>query len=670
MKLSRTVLAFLLVAFFTDAQLCPSVKADDKLSDEQLTAVLELEQKRIEAIERVVGSVIAIYDGARSGGGSGVIIHPSGIALTNHHVIMGAGVEGWGGISDGKMYKWKLIGTDPGGDVSIIQMEGRDDFPWSPLGDSDKVRVGDWALAMGNPFILTEDQAPTVTLGIVSGVKRYQEGAGQNQLEYGNCIQVDSSINPGNSGGPLFNFQGEVIGINGRGSFQDRGRVNVGLGYAISSNQIRNFIPELLATKLVEHATLDANFSNRQGKVVCSQLNRDAPIAESGLQLGDELLEFEGVEIKTSNQFTNLICTVPEDWPVSLKVRDKEGKEKSICVRAFGLPYAKPKMRGGGKPDKDKSPEEKSQEDKQNAMVKLLSAPPGEIRHQKINQKYASLVLEEWRANHIGDSVESGSWTIESNATKVTPNGEKEIGSETLTIFHDGRFVVKSRGDEDQQYLFDGKRFFEFQDDNWVQMTIVEAKTSPRLMAAFGIAAPLSKDSFASLGETLIDGSDRTDDVVSWRMRVDDEDEDATFAWIEINRAYGEFKMAKSLRKIASNRDCSDEGGVLFQDFKMNHGLAIPNSRMLVSGLDEKVTHRITVNDAKWTKEHESESLFENLPKDEAEASTEEAAAETVEEATEKATAEEPAKEAAEEAIEETGEEPAKESAEGKEGQQ
>ena len=264
MKTSRNVLVLLVltVSVFATAQA-------DELSDDQMQAVLELEQKRIKAIDRVLGSVIAIYGNDRSGGGSGVIIHPSGIALTNHHVITGAGVEGWGGISDGQLYKWKLIGTDPGGDVAIIQMEGRDEFPWTPLGDSDTVRVGDWALAMGNPFILSEDQSPTVTLGIVSGVNRYQPGAGQNQLEYGNCIQVDSSINPGNSGGPLFNFQGEVIGINGRGSFQDRGRVNVGLGYAISSNQIRNFIPELLATKLVEHATLDANFSNRDGKVVC-----------------------------------------------------------------------------------------------------------------------------------------------------------------------------------------------------------------------------------------------------------------------------------------------------------------------------------------------------------------------------------------------------------------
>jgi len=622
-KLFLFVLAVYLVASFSTA-----AYADD-LTDDQMQAVLELEQNRIKAIDRVIGSVIAIYGEDRSGGGSGVIIHPSGIALTNHHVIMGAGVEGWGGISDGEMYKWKLIGTDPGGDVSIIQMEGRDDFPWTPLGDSDIVRVGDWALAMGNPFILTEDQVPTVTLGIVSGVKRYQPGAGQNQLEYGNCIQVDSSINPGNSGGPLFNFQGEVIGINGRGSFQDRGRVNVGLGYAISSNQIRNFIPELLATKLVEHATLDANFSNREGKVVCSDLNLDAPVAEAGLKLGDELLEFEGVKIKTSNQFTNLICTVPEDWPVSLKVRDKEGKEKSIFVRAYGLPYSKPKKQGGGKPDKDKTPEEKSQEEKQNAMVKLLSAPPGTVRYPKINQKYASLVLDEWRANHVGDEANSGAWIIESRVTEITKDGEKEIGIETLLVSHDGRFMVEVPGDEYRKFLFNGKAFFELKGDDWVRMTKVEAKTNPLLTAAFGIAAPLSKTAFSSFGETLIDGSDRTADAVSWRMRIEDKDEDPTFVWIELNREYGKFETAKTLRKIASNRDCSDEGGVLFQDFETNHGLAIPKTRMLVSGLNEKVTHRIAAYNVKWHKENESADVFDNLPKEEdAEKAAEESAEE------------------------------------------
>jgi S1-C subfamily serine protease len=610
MKTSRNVLVLLVltVSVFATAQA-------DELSDDQMQAVLELEQKRIKAIDRVLGSVIAIYGNDRSGGGSGVIIHPSGIALTNHHVITGAGVEGWGGISDGQLYKWKLIGTDPGGDVAIIQMEGRDEFPWTPLGDSDTVRVGDWALAMGNPFILSEDQSPTVTLGIVSGVNRYQPGAGQNQLEYGNCIQVDSSINPGNSGGPLFNFQGEVIGINGRGSFQDRGRVNVGLGYAISSNQIRNFIPELLATKLVEHATLDANFSNRDGKVVCSDLNLDSPVAEAGLQLGDELLQFEGEEIKTANQFTNLICTIPEDWPVSLKVRDKEGVEKSICVRAYGLPYSKPKKKKGGKPNKDKTPEEKNQEKQQNAMIELLSAPPGEVRFPEINRQYASLVLDEWRKQHVTDEAKSGSWIIKSTVNQFTKDGKKYIGAHTLIAFNDGRFALGVAGDEPHHFLFDGKSFFEGKGDDFVKLTAVEAKTTPGLMAAYGIAAPLQQASFAALGTTLIDGSDRTTDAVSWRMRVEDEDEDATFVWIEMNRDYGEYETAKTLRKIAASRDCSNEGGVLFEDFEWSHGLAIPKTRLLVSGLKEKVTHQITTVEFEWN-ETVDDSIFDKLPKE------------------------------------------------------
>ena len=336
MRFSLSVL--LLVCFSVVAQ------GNDDLSPAEMALVKSFEQHRISAINQVIGSVVAIYDDDRKGGGSGVIIDSSGLALTNHHVIMGAGIAGWGGLADGKMYKWKLIGTDPGGDVSLIQMEGKDEFPFTPLGNSDDVRVGDWTMAMGNPFILTEDQSPTVTLGIVSGIKRYQHGAGLNQLVYGNCIQVDSSINPGNSGGPLFNLNGEVIGINGRGSFKERGRVNVGLGYAISANQIKNFIPDLLATKLVEHATLDASFSDRNGRVVCSTINLDAPVAEAGLRLGDELLEFEGATIENANQFTNLICTLPEDWPAKLTIRRAEDSSKlTIQVRTLGLPYKKPK---------------------------------------------------------------------------------------------------------------------------------------------------------------------------------------------------------------------------------------------------------------------------------------------------------------------------------------
>jgi serine protease Do len=148
------------------------------IAPEELAAVKAAEAARIQAIESVYGAVVAIYGNDRQGGGSGVLYDPAGYALTNHHVIAGAGDGGWAGLADGKLYRWKLIGTDPGGDVAIIKLEGKDAFPVAPLGDSDTVRVGDWAMAMGNPFTLAEDQRPTVTLGIVSGVNRYQGARG------------------------------------------------------------------------------------------------------------------------------------------------------------------------------------------------------------------------------------------------------------------------------------------------------------------------------------------------------------------------------------------------------------------------------------------------------------------------------------------------------------
>jgi S1-C subfamily serine protease len=294
------------------------------------------------------------------------VFDPAGYALTNHHVVAAAGANGQAGLADGKLYPWKLVGTDPGGDVAIIKLEGKDKFPVSPLGNSDDVRVGDWAMAMGNPFVLAEDQTPTVTLGVVSGVKRYQYGAGKNTLVYGNCIQVDSSINPGNSGGPLYNMQGQVIGINGRGSFKERGRVNVGVGYAISMKQIRNFIPELLATKMVQHGTLDALFSNRNNEkgqriVMCDTLNLDSPVARMGLQLGDRLVAFEGETITDANQYTNLISTLPAGWPCEITF-EHEGKQKTVFVRLAALPYGQEQIHPEPEPMPMPGGEEKPKE--------------------------------------------------------------------------------------------------------------------------------------------------------------------------------------------------------------------------------------------------------------------------------------------------------------------
>ena len=219
--------------------------------------VLRAQQVRTEVVRQAAPAVVAIFSQDGNGGGSGVLISPDGYALSNFHVTSACGDFMKCGLNDGILYDAVIVGIDPTGDVALIKMLGRTDFPFAPLGDSDAVAAGDWTYAMGNPFLLATDFQPTVTFGMVSGAHRYQYPSG-TFLEYTDCIQVDTSINPGNSGGPLFNAKGDLIGINGRIAVEKRGRVNVGAGYAISINQIRHFMDQLRGGHIVDHATLGA----------------------------------------------------------------------------------------------------------------------------------------------------------------------------------------------------------------------------------------------------------------------------------------------------------------------------------------------------------------------------------------------------------------------------
>ncbi len=221
--------------------------------------VLEAQAKRIAVIDKARPSVVAIFAHGGQGGGSGVLISKDGYALTNFHVVQGSGPVMQCGLPDGVLYDAVLVGLDKVGDVALIKLlpQKEQDFPAAVMGDSDKVKAGDWSLAMGNPFLLATDFTPTVTYGLISGVHRYQyPESSKGLLEYADCIQVDTSINPGNSGGPLFNMDGALIGINGRISLEKRGRVNSGVGYAISINQIKNFLGHLRAGLDTDHASL------------------------------------------------------------------------------------------------------------------------------------------------------------------------------------------------------------------------------------------------------------------------------------------------------------------------------------------------------------------------------------------------------------------------------
>ena len=136
-------------------------------------SVAEREAARVETIRRISPSVVCVMAANGEGGGSGVLISADGYAISNYHVTSGSGSFMKCGLSNGKLYDGVIVGIDPTGDVALIQLQGRTDFEFAQPGDSDQVRVGDEVMALGNPFLLASDFTPTVTYGIVSGVRRY-----------------------------------------------------------------------------------------------------------------------------------------------------------------------------------------------------------------------------------------------------------------------------------------------------------------------------------------------------------------------------------------------------------------------------------------------------------------------------------------------------------------
>jgi len=283
--------------------------------------VLRQQAQRVAAIARAKPCVISIFARQGQNGGSGVVISPDGYALSNFHVTSSTGDVMLCGMADGQLYHAVVVGIDPTGDVALIKLMGRDDFPAATITDSDLVRVGDRVFAMGNPFLLATDFQPSVSFGMVSGVHRYQYPSG-TLLEYTDCIQTDAAVNPGNSGGPLFDAEGRLIGINGRCSFEKRGRVNVGVAYAISINQIQNFLWDLKSGRFVDHATLGALVERgEQGRIVVKQILEESDAYRRGLRRGDEIVSFAGRPIRTVNTLKNVLGLYPAGWDVALAYR-------------------------------------------------------------------------------------------------------------------------------------------------------------------------------------------------------------------------------------------------------------------------------------------------------------------------------------------------------------
>ncbi|MGL6195448.1 MAG: S1C family serine protease, partial [Thermoguttaceae bacterium] len=309
-------------------------------STDDFAELLRIESERVDLFEKTAQAVIAVFpaeEDAPPGGGSGVVISPDGYALTNFHVVQPCGIAMKCGMPDGKVYNAVLVGVDPTGDIALIKLLGRDDFPCAKLGDSDLVRIGDEAIVMGNPFLLALDYKPCISFGVISGTHRYQFPMG-TLLEYTDCIQTDAAVNPGNSGGPIFNAVGELIGINGRCSFEKRGRINVGIGYAVSINQCKFFLGDLKSGRIVDHANANVSvITDRIGRVLVDDILPRSELYKRGVKYNDEFIRFAGRPLDTANTFKNLIGIFPKDWQVPVTIRTADGTRHELLVRLSGL---------------------------------------------------------------------------------------------------------------------------------------------------------------------------------------------------------------------------------------------------------------------------------------------------------------------------------------------
>jgi serine protease Do len=266
--------------------------------------------------------------------GSGFIIDPKGYVVTNNHVVEGADKIKVI-LVGGKEYQATVKGRDPKTDLALIQIVNPPaEVPFLKMGDSDAIQVGDWVLAVGNPFGLGH----TVTQGIISAKGRVI-GAGP----YDNFLQTDASINPGNSGGPLLNLKGEVIGINT--AILASGQ---GIGFATPSNIAKSIIPQLESKGKVVRGMIGVQVQNVTPELAKSfgmsepkgalvaQINPDSPADKAGIQRGDIIIEFNGHPINEMNELPRMVADTAPGSKATLKVL-REGKEKTLSLTIVEL---------------------------------------------------------------------------------------------------------------------------------------------------------------------------------------------------------------------------------------------------------------------------------------------------------------------------------------------
>ncbi len=349
--------------------------------------------------------------------GSGFIIDEKGIVVTNNHVIEGAEdivVQ----VNGDKEFKAKVIGADPLSDIAVLQIETNEKFIPVKFGDSDKARIGDWVIAIGNPFGF----GGTVTSGIISarnrsiGLSRYED-----------YIQTDASINSGNSGGPLFDMNGDVIGINtailGRSG-------NVGIGFSIPSNSAKIVIDQLIKfgeTKRgwlgvriqdVTQEIADVEKLDKPRGALVASVAENSPSAKAGIKAGDIILEFNGVKINQMKELPAIVAKTKVGTNVKVKVwRNKKELIKNVLLGRL-------ETSEDFKVTEKISPIEKTIDNLKITVRKLNSE---DIKERKLpNQTKGLVITKIENISPLANSIEVNSIIVEAQKKKITSANDLE----------------------------------------------------------------------------------------------------------------------------------------------------------------------------------------------------------------------------------------------------
>jgi serine protease Do len=383
---------------------------------------------------------------AQSGLGTGVIIDPSGVILTNRHVVAGHGsvtVQ----LNDGRTFEASDIKTDERTDLAVLRIKGADDLKAARLGRSDEIEVGDWVLAIGNPFGLSE----TVTAGIISA-----KGRGLGLTDREDFLQTDAAINPGNSGGPLINLQGEVIGINTAISSRSGGYQGVGFAIPID-------IAKFVSTQLVKNGTVKRAYLGAAIQPVSPDLAKEfhvrandgalvtkvmpnSPAEKAGLKQGDVIVRIGDQEVNSPGELISAVEQTPIGQSRTVEtLRDGKPHELTVTLKEQPKDYGHRVQR---------SDDESADEDKPTAGVEALGFDVTELTGEAAKRlgldadKVKGVVISNVEQGSVADRADlsAGEIITDVNGTSVSSVAEFEKAVKSRAPKDGVRLLVESRG--------------------------------------------------------------------------------------------------------------------------------------------------------------------------------------------------------------------------------